>query len=131
MRSAVSEREAMPMLRSPLTLVAGVLLGSLLTASAQAGARRPRGTVFRQPFNNFLGYPTAGLAPFGDPFFGQVAAGETSTVNASLANGMGDEGAIKAALAATIARQATPEYMANLDRAYDRVALRASASRAL
>jgi hypothetical protein len=66
---------------------------------------------------------------FGYGRFGDAAlVGGGTTVESSLAFGVGDEGAIKTALARTIAQQATPEYMASLDRAYERVALRASGS---
>lgn len=56
------------------------------------------------------------------------AVGGSSSVTRSLQDGVGDEGALKNAFAAVIAQQATPEYAANLDRSYDRVVLRASAS---
>lgn len=56
------------------------------------------------------------------------AIGGAASVTRSLEDGVGDEGTLKTALAPVIAQQATPEYAANLDRSYDRVVLRASAS---
>lgn len=56
------------------------------------------------------------------------AVGGSTSVTRSLENGVGDEGALKNAFATVIAQQANPEYAASLDRSYDRVVLRASAS---
>jgi hypothetical protein len=70
--------------------------------------------------------------PYGYGYFGGYGGaflgGATSSVTETLATGVGDEGAIKDALARVIAQQATPQYMAALDREFDRVAMRASAS---
>lgn len=68
------------------------------------------------------GYTNAGFGRRG------AVAGYDRTTNYSLENGVGYEGAIKDAVARTIAVQATPEYLASLERAYDRVAIRASVS---
>jgi hypothetical protein len=83
-----------------------------------------------------LGFSGAGLSPYGYAYGpglygGLFGGGATTTVDASLANGVGDEGAIKSALAGTLARQATPEYMASLDRDLERATVRASTSPAL
>ena len=214
----------MPSLRSPLTLVAVVLLGSLLAADAQAGLPRPRlvrqsprGGVHRMEVNNgatqLVRYYTRGLSPgetttvremeqleneltyarnlqalkqqyasdervleahrrsvqlalygldirsnfysagffgggpgFGNrfagvPFYagygagygygvggGGALVGSSVSQEANLAFGVGDEGAIKSALARVIAQQATPEYLTSLDRSFERVATRAATS---
>jgi hypothetical protein len=73
-------------------------------------------------------YPYYASYGYGSGSGSAALVGGGVSVNASLANGVGDEGAIKNALARVVAQQATPEYMASLDRAYDRVAMRASAS---
>jgi hypothetical protein len=82
-----------------------------------------------------LGFYGAGLSPYGYAYGGGLYGGlfgaATTTVDASLANGVGDEGAIKSALAITLARQATPEYMASLDRDLERATVAASTSPAL
>lgn len=79
-------------------------------------------------FNTYLYNPwvfggNAGVAAGG--LGGQAAA------NRSLAATIADEGPMKEALAKVVAQQATPEYVASLERAYDRVAMRASASPSL
>jgi len=73
-------------------------------------------------FGSYLGYnfPSVG-----------VTASASRSVNQSLANGMGDEGTVKNAVAQMIAQQATPEYAANIEKEYDRIAMRATASPAL
>jgi len=66
---------------------------------------------------------------YGNYYGPSVAMGGGSrTVNYSLANGVGDEGVVKTAMARTLAQQATPEYAAALERQYDRVVTRAETS---
>lgn len=72
------------------------------------------------PFYSLAGYG------YGTGFSGVV--GGTHTVAGTLADGVGDEGRIKTAMAPVLAQQANPEYATSLDRAYDRVVLRASTS---
>jgi len=72
-------------------------------------------------------YTYAGYGGYAAPMVG-LGAGFDRTVSYSLANGVGYEGPVKEALSKTLAQQATPEYAASLERSYDRLALRASAS---
>jgi hypothetical protein len=58
-------------------------------------------------------------------------AGSTSTVTRSLATGVGNEGAIKTAMASAMARQATPEYAASIERGLDRAMAQAAGSSAI
>ncbi len=72
----------------------------------------------------FYGYPYGG-----NGYANSMAVGGASaTEKYSLANGVGPQGAITDALAGVLAQQSTPEYAASVERAYDRVAMRASAS---
>jgi len=71
-------------------------------------------------YAGYYGYPSA--------YSGGAMASDSVTQTRSLATGVGNEGKLKDAMALVLAQQATPEYAANLDRAYDRVAMRASAS---
>lgn len=84
---------------------------------------------------SYLNYPNYGAGYYGYPyvFSGNVGAavavaGESATESYSLANGVGSEGKIKEAMAMVLAQQSTPEYASSIDRAYDRVALRATTS---
>jgi hypothetical protein len=81
---------------------------------------------FGPTYGGFWGYGVVG----GPGGFGGAHGGasESMTETRSLASGVGDEGRIKQAMAQILAKQATPEYAASLDRSYDQVALRASAS---
>jgi hypothetical protein len=78
-----------------------------------------------------LGYLGYGGYGYGSPFAGAAYGGGTSTVTQTLAEGVGDEGAIKNAMARVMALQSTPEYVARLDRDWDRVVMRASSSPSL
>lgn len=62
-----------------------------------------------------------------------VALGTTGITGAGygLASALDSDNPVKESLAKVMSQQATPEYAASLERAYDRVALRASASPAL
>lgn len=75
-------------------------------------------------FNTFLFNPwlSASALP---------VAGTEVRVNRSLANGVGDQGPMKDALAKIVAGRATPEAVAALERSYDRLARRAGSSEAL
>jgi hypothetical protein len=74
------------------------------------------------------GWTGLGWGGWGGWGAGAFSAARERTVNASLANGVGEEGVMKDMIARTIAQEATPEFAASLDRAYQEVALRASAS---
>jgi len=54
--------------------------------------------------------------------------GSSSSINGSLANGVGDEGRLKTAMSPMIAAQATPEYAAAVIQAYEQASLRATES---
>ena len=58
-------------------------------------------------------------------------AGEQTTVVRSLADGVGDEGALKASLAAVIAKQAVPSYAASVAQEYRQAVAVAAASPSL
>jgi hypothetical protein len=73
-----------------------------------------------------LDFPLLGGFIGGNGFVGNGFLGRSLLASAVL-----DDGPIQNAVASTVARQATPEYMASLDRAYDRVAMQASASPSL
>lgn len=86
-----------------------------------------------------LGYGDAYGAPgaralygYGNPYLASygygAGLGGLSTVNRSLANGVGDEGAIKSTLARALAQQSSEEYAASVEKARDRVLARASES---
>jgi hypothetical protein len=63
-------------------------------------------------------YSWSGYGPgYGGPT-GSYFAGSSSSLTQSLANGVGDEGTIKTAMAPVIAAQATPEYATSSARAY-------------
>jgi hypothetical protein len=77
------------------------------------------------------GYPYAypynyGGYAFGYP--GAVFGGGSLTTTQSLAFGVGDEGRMKDALVQVLAREATPEYAAAANRAYDNALARAASS---
>lgn len=97
------------------------------TVYANFGSGYPYGYGYGYPYAyGFAGY-------FGMPYgYGggapSAVASDSVTVKESLANGVGPVGAFPTAMAAVLAQQATPEYAANVDRAYDRVALQASVS---
>jgi hypothetical protein len=68
---------------------------------------------------------------FGGPFgvagpIGGLFGGRDTTVNRSLANGMGDQGPMLNSMAPVIASQSSPEYAASVGQAYDRVVMQAS-----
>jgi len=80
-------------------------------------------------------YPTgvrgAGWGGYGYGYGGygdSITSGGGTTVNRSLSNGVGYEGALKTALATTIAGQATAEYALAVSSASDRALVRASGS---
>jgi hypothetical protein len=75
----------------------------------------PLGYGYPYNFNYGGAFTTAG-----------VGVGSVTTVTRSLANGVGDEGQVKAALAQVLAQQATPEYAASVDRSLDRAVARAA-----
>ena len=68
---------------------------------------------------------------YGYGYGGSACAGSSSTINQSLANGVGDEGTLKTALAPVIAGQANSEFAASADKAYTTALNRASSSRDL
>jgi len=90
-------------------------------AAVAGGGRYGYGSGYGYGYGSGYGFGNAG------PVSGAFAS-SGQTTNLSLANGVGDEGAIKNAVARIIATQATPEYFATLERSYDRMALRAGSS---
>ncbi|MGL4552656.1 MAG: hypothetical protein ACRC33_15895 [Gemmataceae bacterium] len=70
-------------------------------------------------FGAYPAYPYRGFASAG-------TFGDRTTTNRSLENGVGDEGVLKAALARTIAQQATAEHAAAVSRAHELAVARAS-----
>ncbi len=83
-----------------------------------------RSAAYAYPYVFGLGIMgNAGLLGGGVPI-----AGDSATAKYSLAYGVGPQGPITDAMAALLVQQATPEYAASVDRAYDRVALLASGS---
>jgi len=80
--------------------------------------------------NGFAGgypYYGGGYGGFGNTVFGS----SSSSVNRSLANGMGDEGVMKNMISQTIAQEATPNYTAAAMRNYNAAVARAGESNAL
>jgi hypothetical protein len=96
------------------------------TVYANSGYGYPYGYGYGYPYAyGFAGY-------FGMPYgYGggaapTASASDSVTVKESVANGVGPVGPTPTAMAAVLAQQATPEYAATVDRAYDRVAMRAN-----
>jgi hypothetical protein len=83
---------------------------------------------------SFLGINNLGIvgpAGLGFPILGlgfTAAGGSENSVTLSLADGVGDEGAIKPALAETMAEQATLDYALSVNKALDRAVVQASYS---
>jgi len=79
----------------------------------------PNSTV---PFNTQFAFPGFGFN-YGSPYLGAdfpLAAGSAVVTTAGTAvNGVGDEGAIKTEMARIMAKQATPEYVAQVTKSYD------------
>lgn len=77
-------------------------------------------------------YPGLGYGNYGYGNYGYGAsrpqAGMTDRTTFSLASGTGYEGPIKDSVSRTLAVQATPEYVASLEREHDRASLRATSS---
>jgi len=97
------------------------------------------GGLWNPAFGGGLGYgglgygglPAYNLGGYGSAGYGLYAPamlGGTTTVNRSLANGVGDEGVVKASLARVMAQESTGEYGAEVNRAYAQASSRASAS---
>jgi len=74
------------------------------------------------PFNNQVSFPGFGFG-YGSPYFGAdfpLGVGTSVVTTAgTAAHGVGDEGALKTELARTMAKQATPEYVAQVTKSYD------------
>lgn len=81
----------------------------------------------------YAGYGSGvlGYGGYGGYGYGSGFAAASSTVNQSLANGVGDEGALKTALAPVIAGQANSEFAASASRAYTAALNRAGESDAM
>ncbi|HZY88746.1 MAG TPA: hypothetical protein VFE78_28235 [Gemmataceae bacterium] len=77
------------------------------------------------------GYPYYGGGYGGFGYGGSVFGSSSSSVNRSLANGMGDEGVLKNMLSQTIAQEATPNYTAAAMRNYNAAVARAGESNSL
>ncbi len=90
--------------------------------------RTSYGTV--SAMSGFGGYGYPYMLGYGINNNGGVAAlaGESETVTRTLADGVGPEGQIKAAMAQVLAQQSTEEYASKVNRAYDLAMLRASTS---
>jgi hypothetical protein len=90
--------------------------------------RSSYGTNYAVFGNGGFGYPSFGL--YGGGFNNAVVAtgGTSDTERLSLADGVGPEGTIKQAMAGVLAQQASPEYVAKIDRSYDMALMRATAS---
>ena len=86
------------------------------------------------PYHNygsgFFGYGGYGYGGYGYGL-GSGFAGSSSTVSQSLAHGVGDEGALKTAMAPVIAGQANSEFAASAGRAYTAALNRAGDSDAM
>ena len=81
------------------------------------------------PYAGYGAYRAAGFYGYPYGYYGMMAVGgDSMTEKYSLANGVGPQGAITDAMAGVLAQQSTPEYASSVERAYDRVAMRASAS---
>ncbi len=81
------------------------------------------GIGFNSPFLRVGGFG------FGRPAAYSTAVwGDRVTETRSLADGVGDEGPLKAGLAAVIAKQAVPSYAASISQDYRQAAMRASTS---
>src|SRR5581483_3837538 len=79
------------------------------------------------PFANFANGPFFSF-PLGGAFVGGgYGVGGYGATSASLAYGVGDEGALKAEIAKTMARQATPEFVAQATRNYNTALAQAAA----
>jgi hypothetical protein len=72
--------------------------------------------------------PYAYSNPYSRGWGGSFYGGETTDVSHSLANGMGDEGVMKQAMASQIASQATPDYAQGAGRAVDLAYARVASS---
>jgi len=115
---AASERQLEPYRRLVQQQLYGISISDTATSSFVS---YPAGAWGRG------GWGWAGGYGMGVPAVG----GNTSAVTHSLANGMGDEGVMKSAMALAIAQQSTADYASTVDRAYDRAMARVSASPAL
>lgn len=90
-------------------------------------------------YGGYGGYGYGGYYPYindnayGGGFGGGTGyfGGQTTTVSRGLANGMGDEGVMKSAIARQIASQATPEYALGTRRAHDVALARVATSERL
>jgi len=77
------------------------------------------------------GYRVAGYGFFRPAAYGSAVAGDRTTETRSLADGVGDEGVLKATLAGVIAKQAVPSYAASVTKDYRTAVSEAGESRNL
>ena len=83
-------------------------------------------------YNGGLGFAPGYLyGGYGYGYGGSAFASSSSTINQSLANGVGDEGTLKTAMARVIAAQANSEFAASAGHAYTTALNRAASSDAL
>lgn len=117
---AASERLLEPIRRE----VQMQLYGTSTTRSAS-------GTSYVSSYGNgaagYYGYP---YLNGGGPL-ASATLSDSVTQTRSLAEGVGPQGVVKDAMAGVLASQSTAEYAAAVDRAYDRVAMRAASSSVL
>jgi len=87
-------------------------------------------TGFYRGYGPYAGYGYAG--GFGYGGYGPVVgSGAGLALNYGVGAGMAYDNTVKDSLSKVIAQQATPDYYASIERAYDRAALRATASATL
>jgi hypothetical protein len=112
------------------------LYGQSINVSANNGFAGSLGGYGGPGFRFAGGYPYYGYGgAFGNGGLGfgggTVFGSSSSSVNRSLANGMGDEGVLKNMLSQVIAQEATPNYTAAAMRNYNAAVSRAGESNAL
>lgn len=125
------------------TYVADELVNAPQRAVAQQGLYGKSITRDYEGYSTAAGWPGYGYGayPYAYPYFtgyggyggvaGAAFSGSSSTINQSLAFGVGDEGALKTAMAPVIAGQANAEFAAAAGRAYTTALNHAASSEGL
>jgi len=111
-------------------LIQAQLYGRDITQTTAFDANFGGVGFYGRPFGRLgapLTYPGFLYTNYAPAAFNVIASSQR-TENLSLQNGVGYEGAVKDAMAKVMATQATPEYIASLERSFDRLVQRASAS---
>jgi hypothetical protein len=98
------------------------LYGKSITSSYDTFLASPLNVADYFGYHYGYGYPyayalSASLPGYASPYPYAPGIGSSSVLNQSLANGVGDEGALKTALAPVVASQATADYAAQAERA--------------